>query len=153
MAYAIRRIDYYYTTIEAEPGTAYELLDQLARLGINMLAFTGMPLGPDRVQLTMFPEDPHRLVDAAKNAGFALDGPHRAILVQGDDKLGALAEIHAKLSRANVDVYASTAVTDGRGAYGYLIYLRPDEYDRAAVALEMQTWSAEGAGPARATRP
>jgi hypothetical protein len=148
MAYSIRRVDYYYTTVEDEPGMAYELLIQLARLGINMLAFNGMPLGPDRVQLAMFPEDPHRLVDAAKKAGFALDGPHRAILVQGDDELGALAQIHAKLREAAVDVYASTAVTDGRGAYGYLIYVRPDEYDRAAQALEMGKAALQGTGAA-----
>lgn len=148
MAYTIRRVDYFYTTIEDDPGMAYQLLHSLAALGINMLAFNGMPLGPDRVQLAMFPEDPHRLIDAAKKAGFALDGPHRAILVQGDDELGALAEIHAKLSEAKVDVYASTAVTDGRGAYGYLIYVRPEEYDRAAKALEMQS-ALQGSPPAR----
>jgi hypothetical protein len=147
MAYSIRRVDYFYTTIEDEPGEAYDLLIQLARLGINMLAFNGMPLGPDRVQLAMFPEDPHRLVDAAKKAGFALDGPHRAILVQGDDELGALAGIHAKLRDANVDVFASTAVTDGRGAYGYLLYVRPDEYERATVALEMGKSALQGTAP------
>lgn len=147
MSYTIRRVDYFYTTVESEPGTAYDLLDQLARLGINMLAFTGMPLGPDRVQLAMFPEDPHKLVDAAKKAGFALDGPHRAILVQGDDTLGALAEIHARLAEATVDVYASTAVTDGRGAFGYLVYVRPDEYDRAAKALEAKSAEASRTTP------
>jgi hypothetical protein len=112
-----------------------------------MLAFTGMPLGPDSVQLALFPEDQHRLVDAAKKAGLRLDGPHRAILVQGDDKLGALAEVHAKLSEAKVDVYASTAVTDGRGAFGYLIYLRPEECDRAMKALEAGSASLGAARP------
>ena len=144
MAYTIRRVDYFYTTIEDEPGVAYELLNQLASLGINMLAFTGMPLGPDSIQLAMFPEDQHRLVDAAKKAGFGLDGPHRAILVQGDDTLGALAEIHHRLSDAGVDVYASTAVTDGRGAFGYLIYLRPEECDRAVAALESKGATLQG---------
>lgn len=151
MSYSIRRVDYFYTTIEDEPGTAYQLLHSLAQLGINMLAFNGMPLGPDRVQLAMFPEDPHRLVDAAKKANFALDGPHRALLVQGEDRLGALAEIHATLSEEKVDVYASTAVTDGRGAYGYLIYVRPEEYERAAKSLEAHAASLQSAG--RVTRP
>jgi hypothetical protein len=35
---------------------------------------------------------------------FALDAPHPAILVQGDDGLGALVRIHAKLYEANVNV-------------------------------------------------
>ena len=75
--------------------------------------------------------------DAAKKAGIAVDGPHPALLVQGDDKLGVLAEIHEKLYDANVHVFASSGVSDGRGGYGYVIYVRPEEYERAAEALEV----------------
>ncbi len=73
----------------------------------------------------------------AKRAGMSLDGPHLALLVQGDDELGALAEVHGKLFQANVDVYASNGVTDGKGSYGYVVYIRPDEYERAMKALEL----------------
>jgi hypothetical protein len=64
-----------------------------------------------------------------------LEGPHQAFLVQGDDKLGALTGIHEVLYRADVNVYASSGVTDGKGTFGYLIYVRPDSYARAAEAL------------------
>jgi hypothetical protein len=36
-----------------------------------------------------------------------------------------------------VNVYASNAVADGFGKYGYLIYVRPEDYERAANALEV----------------
>ena len=72
---------------------------------------------------------------AAQRAGMRLEGPHPAFLVQGDDKLGTLARIHEILFKADVNIYASTGVTDGRGTFGYLIYVRPEEYERAAVAL------------------
>jgi hypothetical protein len=137
MAYTIRRVDYFYTTVRDRPGEAYNLLAQMAEMGLNMLAFTALPVGPMYTQLTIFPEDTGRLVVAAQRAGMRIDGPHRAFLVQGDDELGALAEIHQELYRADVNVYASTGVTDGRGAYGYLIYVRPEEYDRAALALSV----------------
>jgi len=58
-------------------------------------------------------------------------------LVQGDDELGALAELHMRLSDARVNVYASTGVADGRGSFGYIIYVRPEEYDRAVVSLAL----------------
>jgi hypothetical protein len=57
--------------------------------------------------------------------------------VQGDDEVGALARIHEKLRDANVHVFASTEVADGRGGYGYIIYVRPDEYELAAEALNV----------------
>jgi len=137
MAYTIRRVDYFYTTVEDQPGEAYELLTQLANLGVNLLAFNAIPLGPEVTQLALFPEDRGKMVEAAKRAGFSTDGPHRAILVQGDDELGALARVHAKLNHAHVNVYASTAVSDGRGSFGYVIYVRPEDFDKAAKALEV----------------
>ncbi len=137
MAFAIRPVEYYTTTVQDQPGEAYKLLAQLADLGINLLAFTAIPVGPSRAHLTLFPDDAERLLDAAHKANLALDGPTHALLVQGDDSLGALAGVHEKLARAEVDVYASSAVTDGRGSYGYVIYLRPEEYERALWALEV----------------
>jgi hypothetical protein len=135
MSYSIRRVDYYYSTVKDQPGEAYKLLSRLADLGIFMHAFTAIPLGPDSTQLALFPDDGSKLVDATRKAGINLDGPHRALLVQGDDELGALVAIHEKLYEAHVNVYASTGVSDGKGAYGYLLYVRPDEYDRAAKSL------------------
>jgi hypothetical protein len=137
MAFKIRKVDYFYYSVVDQPGEAYKLLTQLEQGGINLLAFTAIPVGPNRTQLTIFPEIPGKLVTAAKNASFNLDGPHHALLVQGDDELGALADIHQILFEANVNVYASNGVTDNNGSFGYLLYVRPEEYERAASALKV----------------
>jgi hypothetical protein len=42
-----------------------------------------------------------------------------------------------KLYEANVNVYASSGVANSMGSYGYVIYVRPDDYERAAAALEL----------------
>jgi hypothetical protein len=131
----IRRVDYFNTTIRDEPGEGYRLLAQLAELGLNLVAFTAVPIGPNSTQLTLFPEDSGMMQSAAQRAGMRLEGPHPAFLVQGDDKLGALAQIHEDLYEAAVNIYASSGVTDGRGTFGYLIYVRPEDYERAASAL------------------
>jgi hypothetical protein len=39
------------------------------------------------------------------------------------------------LSEADVKIYASSGVTDGSGRYGYLIYFKEDDHERAARAL------------------
>ena len=135
MAFNIRRVNYFYTMAEDQPGSAYQLLSTLADLGVNLLAFTGVPMGPTHTQLMLFPEDSPKLQDASEMAGIALTGPHPALLVQGDDELGALADVHMKLFEAKVNVYASSGVSDGRGSFGYVIYVRPDEYERAVATL------------------
>lgn len=135
MSFKVGRVDYFYAKVADRPGEAYKILDTLAELGVSLLAFTAIPMGPAYTQLTLFPEDNHLLQMEAEKAALELDGPHPAFLVRGDDYLGVLAEVHEKLFRASVNVYASTGVTDGRGGFGYVIYVRPEEYERAASAL------------------
>ncbi len=137
MPFRIRRVDYFYTTVPDQPGAACEVLGQLAELGVNLLAFCAVPMGPMRTQLTLFPEDRAAMESATRNASIGTDGPHPAILVQGDDELGALARVHSCLAEADVNVYASTGVSDGQGSYGYVVYVRPQDIDKAVAALEM----------------
>jgi len=135
MAYRIRRVEYFHATVVDQPGEVYKVLSALAGLGVNLLAFTAVPVGPDSTQLTLFPDDPAKMKSEARKAGMALDGPHQALVVQGDDELGVLAAVHEKIYRANVDVYASSAIADGSGKYGHIIYVRPEDYEGAAKAL------------------
>ena len=131
----IRRVEYFYLNVKDQPGEAHRLLALLAERGINLLAFTAVPMGERRTQFTIFPEDPERLVTEARNTGLGLDGPHPALLVQGDDELGALADVHLRLYEANVNVYAASGVSDGKRGFGYLVYVKPDDFERAALAL------------------
>jgi hypothetical protein len=135
MTYQIQRAEYFYTTVPDEPGQALKLLDLLAEKGISLLAFTAVPVGPNRTQLTIFPDDVAKTVSEARRAQLPLDGPYAALLVQGKDALGALAAIHAKLYAANVNIYASSGVTDGRDGYGYVIYVKGEDYDASLQAL------------------
>ena len=135
MAFTIRHVDYFYTTVKDQPGEAYNLLALLEGVGVNLMAFTAIPIGPLHTQLALFPEETLKLQSEAKKAGLVLEGPYPALLAQGDDELGALAGIHEQLFQAHVNVYASSGVSDGQGSFGYVIYVRPEEYDRAVKAL------------------
>jgi hypothetical protein len=135
MAFTVRTVEYFYATVRNEPGEAYKVLAALADRGVNLLAFTAIPVGPTSTQLAIFPEEPSKLQAETRGAGLALDGPHPALLVQGDDELGALAKIHLMLYDASVNVFASSGVADGRGSFGYVIYVRPEDHQRAARAL------------------
>lgn len=135
MTLKIRKAEYYYTLVDDQPGEAYKILNLLANIGVSLLAFTAVPVGPTRTQFSIFPDDIRKLEEAAKKSGLQMDGPHPALLVQGDDELGALTDIHKKLSVANVNVYASSGVTDGVGSFGYVIYIRREQFDKALSVL------------------
>lgn len=131
----IQCVDYFYATVPDRPGEAFRLLSALASQNVNLLAFTAIPLGPTKTQLALFPEDGAQLTIAAKQAGLALEGPHSALLIQGKDAPGALAKVHERLYEADVNVYAAMGVVSGSDRFGYIVYVRPEQYQAAADAL------------------
>ena len=135
MALQIKRVHYFYVTVRDRPGEAFKLLSMLADSGVNLLGFSAVPTGPMSTQLTLIPEDVTHFKTQTQQAGIALDGPYPALLVQGDDVVGALSGIHERLYDAGVNVYASSAVTSSKGTYGYILYVRPEEHERASEAL------------------
>jgi hypothetical protein len=122
-------------TVKDRPGEAYRLLSELAAEKVNLLAFNAIPIGVEHTQLVLFPDDSKHLTTAAGKLGLVLIGPERAFLIQGDDQLGAIADIHRRLFDAHINVYASSGVTDGRGGYGYILYVKGDQYRSAAAVL------------------
>ena len=135
MAFTIRRVTYYYANVRDELGAAYRVLSLLAERGVDLLAFTAVPSGPSLAQFSLFPADANKLVAEARSANLPLDGPYHALLVLGDDELGTLADVHRHLVDAGVDIYASSGVTDARGTFGYVVYVREDQFEKAADVL------------------
>jgi len=135
MACSISKVEYFRTTIKDRPGEAYKFLSQLALLRINLLAFSATPIGPTVTQLTFFPENPKFMKNEASRAGLHMEGPNPALLVQCDDRLGALADIHLRIYEADVNVKSAGGVTDGKGAFGYVIHVESEDFDKAAAAL------------------
>jgi len=135
MACSISKVEYFRTTIKDRPGEAYKFLSQLALLRINLLAFSATPISTTDTQLTFFPENPKFMKNEASRAGLHMEGPNPALLVQCDDRLGALADIHLRIYEADVNVKSAGGVTDGKGAFGYVIHVESEDFDKAAAAL------------------
>lgn len=139
MALSVRNAEYFYIRIESSPRKAYDLLAQLASAEVNLLAFSAVPFGPNHFELTIFPDRSDVFLKLAKKLGWEAVGPQHAFLVQGDDSLGALADIQQMLLQADVAIYASSGVTDGNGHFGYVIYFKEGDHERAARALKAVT--------------
>jgi hypothetical protein len=135
MADTVRGIEYYYATVPDTPGEGQGILSALRDSGVNLLAFLGFPLGGGQSQIDLVPEDPAALREAAKQAGISLSEARRAFLVQGDDRLGAVADTIAKLANANINVTAVTATAAGSARYGMIVWVAAAQYERAAEAL------------------
>jgi hypothetical protein len=135
MADTVRGVDYYYVTVSDTPGEGQRILSALKGSGVNLHAFLGFPLGGGESQIDLVPEDPESLKAAAEQAGVTLSEAKRAFLIQGDDRVGAVADALDRLAEANVNVTAAAAAGAGSGRYGMVLWVAPADYDRAAHAL------------------
>lgn len=132
MTEAIQRGEYYYTIVDNQPGVLYRLLDHFQNRGIGFYAFTAFPLPGDQSQLDFFPIEIPRFLEAAREAGLSMIGPRSAFVVQGEDTTGALVSYHERLARAGINVHAANGVSDGRGGFGYVLWVKPEDYEEAA---------------------
>jgi hypothetical protein len=135
MADTVRGVDYHYVTVPDTPGEGQRILSALKDSGVNLLAFLGFPLGGGQSQIDLVPEDPEALIRGAEQAGVTLSEAKRAFLIQGDDRVGAVADTMAKLAEANVNVTAAAASGAGSGRYGMILWVPDADYESAADAL------------------
>ena len=134
MADTVQRVQYFYTEVPDKPGEGARVLSVLKEAGVNLLAFSGFPKGR-RAQIDFIPADQAAFKAAARKAKVKLVGPKTGFLVQGEDRVGAVAEFMTKLSEAGINVTALDAVTAGAGRYGVILWVKPRDVNKAAKTL------------------
>ncbi len=134
MADRIRTAPYFKVMIADRPGEGAGRLAVLRDAGVNLLAVHGFPSGR-RTQLDLVPEDPAALRAAAKRAKWKVEGPKTCFLVEGDDRIGAVAQILEKLAAAKINIIASTGLVAGAGRYGAILWVDPRAVKKASQAL------------------
>jgi len=134
MADATRVVDYYYTMIPDKPGEGARIMRALRDARVNLLAFSAFP-SQRKSQADFIPEDAAAFVAAAKAAKIKLKGPKKVFLIDGDDRVGALSDVLAKLGAAKVNVTAVDATCSGMGRYGAILWVKPKDMKKAAAAL------------------
>ncbi len=135
MANIVRRVNYYYTEVPNRAGAGAKVLNALKAGGVNLTAYNGFPISTRRAQLVFVPSDRDAFLAAARQAGIRLVGPKIAFLIQGEDRVGAVADIISKLEQARINVTAIQATAAGEGRYGAILWVKPRNVGKAAKIL------------------
>lgn len=138
MAETVRLVDYFYITVPDKPGEGARALETLKEAGVNLLAFSGFPQGR-RAQLDFIPADPTAFKQAAKRSKWKLVGPKRGFLLQGDDRVGAVADLLERLGAAKINVTAIDALCVSEGRYGAIFWVASKDVKKAAALLGAST--------------
>ncbi|OGA13165.1 MAG: hypothetical protein A3G26_01910 [Betaproteobacteria bacterium RIFCSPLOWO2_12_FULL_65_110] len=134
MADRIRKADYFSMQVSNRVGEAMRLLKGLRDNGVNLLAFTGFPNGR-KAQVDLIPENTAALRRAATKMKLSLGKKKTVFLLQGDDRVGALANMLEKLAAARISMTAMDAACAGKGRYGAMFWVKPKDVARAARAI------------------
>ena len=134
MAETIRQMTYYKVMVPNRTGEGARLLGALHNAGLNLLAFSGFPAGK-KAQFDFIPEDAASFERAAARAGIKAGAKKTVFVVQGEDRVGALADIFAKLAAAKVSIIALDGIAAGFSRYGAIFWVKPKDVPKAARAL------------------
>ena len=134
MAETIQLVDYFYMEAPDKPGEGARALAQLKEAGVNLWAFSGFPKGR-RAQLDFIPTDTAAFKAVAKKNKWKLVGPKKGFIIQGEDRVGAIADLLAKLADAKINVTATDAVCAGADRYGAILWVKSRDVKKAAKIL------------------
>ena len=135
MADRVESVQYAHVTVPDRAGSGEVVLAALADADLNMHAYLGFPAGKGKAQLDIVPEDMSELRRLAKGQGWNLSKPKACLRVTGKDRPGAVEQTIAKLARAGINVTAAMAMHAGKGKYGMVIWVKPNDQAKAAKAL------------------
>lgn len=130
----IRRADYYYVTASDKPGEGARIFGALRDAGVSLLAIHAFP-SARKSQIDLVPADAVAFLAAVKNAKLKVSKPRTVFLIEGDDRVGALAPTLSRLGAAGINVTAVSAVRTGPGRYGGLLWVKPKDVRKAAETL------------------
>ena len=131
MADVIRTAQYFKVEIGDKPGTLAGVLAPLREAGVNLLAVHAFPRSR-RTQVDVVPEDPTAFKTIAKMYKLKVQGPKMCLLVDGDDRPGAMADLTDRLGSAKINMTAVTGLAAGRGRYGAILWVKPGDVKKAA---------------------
>ena len=134
MAETVRTMDYFYVMVPDKPGEGARILAELRHAGVNLIAYSGFPEGRG-AQLDFVPMDAAAFRDVAKRMKWKVKGPKRCFIIEGDDRIGACAEVLGKLATGKVNVVAMDAVVAGAGRWGAILWVNPRDVKKAAAIL------------------
>ena len=130
MADMIRTTQYYKVQIADKPGTLTDMLAPLYEAGLNLIAVHAFPRSR-RTQVDVVPQDVTAFKDIAKAHKLKIQGPKMCLLVEGDDRPGAMADLTNRLGSAKINMIAVTGLAAGQGRFGAILWVKPGDVKKA----------------------
>jgi len=114
--------------LEDRPGTLADMAEALGRAGVNIEGGCGFPSEGKGVAHVLV-EDAAAARRALEEVGIEVRGERQILLLEIEDRLGALGEVSRRISDAGVDIDLIYMATNSRLVVGV------DDLDKARAAV------------------
>jgi len=114
--------------LEDRPGTLADMAEALGRAGVNIEGACGFPSEGKGVGHVLV-EDAAAARRALEEVGIEVRGERQILLLEIEDRLGALGEVSRRISDAGVDIDLIYMATNSRLVVGV------DDLDKARAAV------------------
>lgn len=135
MADIVQTYDYFALGVPDKAGEGQRILAMLAREGVDLVAFSGFPTGAGKAQLDIVPADAKAFAAAAQKLKLRPRKAKTVFLVQGDDRVGAVAQVLARTSAAKIQLIAAQALAAGAGRWAMMLWVKPGSVEKARRAF------------------
>jgi len=135
MATSVKKVTYCHIKVPSRAGQGAKVLAALNDAGVELLMYSGFPIGGGKAQLDFVPRSMTEFRRVARREDWRVSRNKKAFLIQGDDKPGAVSRLVNRLAAAGINATAGQAVAAGKKRFGMILWVNPKAYRRAARAL------------------
>jgi hypothetical protein len=104
--------------LDDQPGELARVGDALGKAGANIAGLCALTSGGGRAEVHILVDDPTPAFEALKDAGITIAGEEEVIVLDVEDRPGALGEVARKLGDANVNLTTAYLATNTRLVLG-----------------------------------
>jgi hypothetical protein len=103
--------------LDDEPGELAHVGDVLGKAGVNIAGLCALTSG-GQAELHVLVQDPTPAFEALAGAGIKVEEEQEVIVLEMEDRPGALAEVVQKLGRAKINLFTAYLATNTRLVLG-----------------------------------
>lgn len=135
MKTVLKRIQTLDVTLPAEAGALARIYSGFREANVNVIASWGYEMGPKEAMAHFFVADTKATEVILKKMGLKAK-VNDACWIEGDDKLGAYAEVLGRVSKAGVNLTATDAFSIN-GRFASVLFTAPNDFPKLCKALEI----------------
>jgi hypothetical protein len=131
-----KRIQTLDVNLQAQPGALAQVYNAFRETGVDVIASWGYEMGPNQAQAHFYVADQDKAKATLTKMGLKPKF-NNACWIEGENKVGAYAEVLAKLAKANINIGATDAFGVGNRFASVIFTADAKDFEKLCKTLNI----------------